>query len=132
MKYDPMVSPVASKWLELDEGERISVIAIYHKDAKIKLPNETVHACMHAVVENQLAEKLPVTVRALERLIAEGLDRHNAVHAIGCVVSSHIFTMMKESKQFDMAQFERDLSRLTRESWLAEYSDEDGEEIPET
>lgn len=34
--------------------------------------------------------------RTLERLLHEGLDRHDAVHAIGSVLSAHMYHIMKE------------------------------------
>ena len=55
----------------------------YHRRAGIFPPNEQLHATFHVVVENQIAlgDELPVR-RAVDRLMAEGLDRHQAVHAV--------------------------------------------------
>jgi hypothetical protein len=58
----------------------------YHRRQGIRLPDKTVHALIHVIVENQVAlgDKYPVK-SVLSRLIAEGLNRHEAVHAIGSV-----------------------------------------------
>ncbi|MGY4511289.1 hypothetical protein [Bradyrhizobium sp. USDA 3650] len=44
------------------------------------------HAVIHAVVESQIADReLPVRAAA-QRLMSEGLDRHEAIHAIRSVL----------------------------------------------
>ena len=83
MKYDPFTAPPTEQWLALDEAHRMTLIEQYHRRAKIRLPRPRVHAAIHAAVETQLAMQLHAVVDALARLQAEGLDRHDAVHAIG-------------------------------------------------
>ena len=89
--YNPERGPEPESWLELDEQERIFLIETYHRVARIKLPNMTAHAALHAIVENQIALNLEPVVRAMHRLRKEGLTRHDAVHAIGSVVAEHLF-----------------------------------------
>jgi hypothetical protein len=83
-RYNPRKAPNPKEWLSLDEQERIDLVADFHRRARISLPDETMHATIHAVVENQVAtgDELPVA-RTLDRLMTEGLDRHDALHAIG-------------------------------------------------
>jgi hypothetical protein len=47
--------PEPESWLELHEQERIFLTETYHRVARIKLPNMTAHAALHAIVENQIA-----------------------------------------------------------------------------
>jgi len=56
------------------------------------LPDETLHASIHVIVENQaaLGDDTPVA-GAIERLMAEDIDRHEAIHAVGSVLSSTCF-----------------------------------------
>jgi len=77
-KYDPHTAPVPEEWNLLDEAERIELIKRYHKKARVKLPNATLHAGIHTGVENQIAmgDETPVA-RTIERLLDEGLDRHD-------------------------------------------------------
>ena len=83
--YNPFTAPDPQAWLALDEQERIDLVVAYHRRAGIRFPREQAHAAIHVVVENQIADaKLPVR-RIAQRLISEGLDRHEAVHAIGSV-----------------------------------------------
>src|SRR5216684_1982841 len=87
-RYDPLEAP-----------ERIDLVEDYHRDAGIRLPNLKVHATLHAVVENQsaLGDELPVK-RALHRLMAEGLDRHEALHAIGMELAVHMNDLLHQGQ----------------------------------
>jgi hypothetical protein len=50
------------------------------------------HAANHVIVENQLAMGDATVVPAtLARLMQEGLDRHDAIHAIGSVLVGIFF-----------------------------------------
>jgi hypothetical protein len=101
--YNPECMPEPASWLELDEQERIVLVETYHRVARIKLPNVTAHAALHAIVENQIALNLDPVVRAMHRLGKEGLTRHDAVHAIGSVVAEHLFDILKTNQNDDAA-----------------------------
>ena len=120
LRYDPLEAPDPKEWLELDEQERIDLVREYHRRAGIDLPNEKLHATLHAIVEAQIAlkEETPVG-RIAQRLIGEGLDRHNAIHAIGMVLAEHIYDMLKTTKsdKDPNAPYFAALERLTAEDW---------------
>ena len=91
--YDPNLSPAPGAWLLLDEQDRISQAAKYHKKRGLRLPNANAnananaHATFHVMIENQIAEGEASVIRAMGRLNKQGLDRHDAIHAIGWVLS---------------------------------------------
>ena len=118
-EYDPLQAPNAKEWLELDEGDQILLVKDYHTARKIEVPNIDVHAAIHATVETQLASSdPPQTGRALARMLTEGLDRHDAVHAIGSVLAELMFDLMKEAPSGDPNEaYSASLDRLTAESW---------------
>ena len=87
MKYDPDRTPNPEAWLVLGEGERIEQVFAYHRRLPAKLPNARLHAAFHVVVESQLAAGVEVVRQTLGRLKAEGLDRHEAMHAVGSVLA---------------------------------------------
>ena len=89
MRYDPMVGPDPQKWAALSETQQLDVVLAFHRRARIKLPNAMLHATFHSVVESQalLAPEIPVA-ETLERLMEEGFDRHETVHAIASPVVS--------------------------------------------
>jgi hypothetical protein len=105
-------------WEALDESERIESVLQYHRRNQIRLPNESLHAATHVIVENQVALGDAFPARAvLLRLMQEGLDRHEAVHAIGSVLSEQLFLALKGGGADLTAQYVGKLNRLTAESW---------------
>ena len=128
MRYDPLEAPDPTSWLEIGEDERIMLVEAYHRRAGDQVPNAKVHAIAHVLVENQAAmgDELPVR-RAIERLMGEGLDRHDAVHAVGSVLAAHINDTLKAKAANNEAYFAA-VERLTADSWRAEFGSIDGDE----
>jgi hypothetical protein len=118
--YDPSVAPDPAAWLAVDEGERIEMVREYHRRRRIKLPSLDAHAVAHAVIENQLAEGLLPATNALRRLIAEGLDRHEAVHALASVLMQHISDLANKPRVDGdpNAPYLAALDKLTAAAWL--------------
>lgn len=117
--YDPLQEPDPKGWLALDEAERIMIVDDFHRLAHIRLPNRRLHAAFHAVVENQIAEgsSLPVQ-ETLSRLMSEGLDRHDAVHAIGNVLAGSVFDILKGTAAEDPnPDYFKELKALTADEW---------------
>lgn len=128
MRYDPDIPPSPSKWLALDEAERIALAERFHSDEDVVSPNIRVHAAIHATVETQLAMDLPSVVNALRRLQMEGLDRHEAIHAIGSVLAERIWNVLRaESSTGDSnAEYFAALDRLNAVSWRRDYGEPPG------
>ena len=93
-RYDPDLDPPPDEWLALDEHERISLAERYHRRRRIRLPNLTLHAVVHVIVENQLAAGELAVVETMARLRSEGLDRHDALHAIGSVLTGQLHSIL--------------------------------------
>src|SRR6188472_553313 len=98
MQYDADEQPDPDAWLDLDEAERIDLVIDYPRRMGAQLENPEAHAISHVVVENQVAlrDATPVP-ETLGRLISEGLDRHDAVHAVGSIFMSVAFDTARES-----------------------------------
>jgi hypothetical protein len=126
-RYDPAKAPNPAAWLELDEGERLQLVETYHRRARIRGPNQKAHAIVHVVIENQVAlgDELPVQ-RTIGRLMDEGLDRHEAVHAVGTVLSEFLWGVMQDQTPFAQDDYNAAVERLTAESWLASFDKDDG------
>ncbi len=120
-RYDPAQPPNSEEWLALDEQLRIGLVEKYHRQERVQLPNVTVHAALHAIVENQLAENLEPAARAMARLTTEGLDRHEAVHAIASVVAEHIHDLLnaKADANSSKAVYAAAVERLNAATWRA-------------
>jgi hypothetical protein len=128
--YDPDAPLSAAEWLETDEGERIEFVAAYHRRKKIRMPNARLHAVIHVIVENQLALGDKVVVATLARLQEEGLDRHDALHAIGSVLAADLYELMQENADTTDAhrRYLQKLEQLTSDKWRADVgeADDDG------
>jgi hypothetical protein len=90
--------------------------------ARIRVPNVAVHAAMHAIVETLIAlgDEAPAR-RTAQRLMDEGLDRHEAIHAIGSVLVEFMTDLIKAPKSDgdpNVAYFAA-LERLTAANWLS-------------
>jgi HD superfamily phosphodiesterase len=125
LQHDPGRPVDAEEWLALDEDERIEAVRHYHRRKKIRLPNERLHAVTHVIVENQVALGRAFPAESvLLRLIGEGLDRHEAIHAMGSVLSERLFSALTQGEDMgDLeADYEEDIKRLTAQSWRRQAS----------
>ena len=124
MRYEADKAPDPEEWLELDESERIDLVIDYHRRAKKPVgQDKKLHAIAHIIVESQVAMGDATVVPAtLNRLMQEGLNRHDAIHAIASVLMGIIVDMFKNrDKQVDInAQYGRELSELTAASWQSQ------------
>lgn len=131
--YDPTEAPDPAEWLALDEQERQDSVLDFHRRAHIRLPDDTAHAMFHVVIENQIAagDELPVR-RTVDRLMTEGLDRHEALHAVGSVLIDLMYdvTHGKEPGPFPQEAYNAAVERLTVESWHQRYASEDDPDEP--
>jgi hypothetical protein len=119
MRYDPDQKLDVEAWLSLDEDERMSLVMDYHRRARIELPNAQLHAAAHTIVENQAALGTGYAVAGtLERLMNEGLDRHEAIHAIGSVLMGNILDLQHGRLKGDLNQvYIRELAQLSAKKW---------------
>ena len=123
--YNPESPPAPGEWLQLPEHERVRIVATYHMVHRLKSGSAKAHAALHAIVENQAATGYGPTVRALARLQRQGLSRHEAVHAVGSIVSGFMFAAMNSPSQPDshalQSAINSRIEALDAQSWRKEY-----------
>jgi hypothetical protein len=125
MRYDADKAPDPEAWLQLDEQERIDLAIKYHRRYHLPMgESPQMHGIAHVIVENQVAAGdatvVPVT---LARLMREGLDRHDALHAIGSVLMGIVFDVISQKLDTGVdihPRYGRELSELTAASWRAQ------------
>jgi hypothetical protein len=124
MRYDADKAPDPEIWLELDESERIDLVRAYHLRSREPVgQNAKVHATAHAIVENQIAlGDVTVVPATINRLMLEGLDRHDAIHAVASILMGIFFDVMtKKDDGGDInTKYGRELATLTAASWRAQ------------
>jgi hypothetical protein len=131
--YDPDVAPDPGDWLELDEDERNLRVEYYHRRKGTDLEDGRlrVHAIFHGVIETQIAQNDPPIVGpTLNRLMDEGLDRHDAIHAVASVLAELINEAVRRSEPFSNSTYCAAVERLTAESWRASAEEEESVEEP--
>jgi uncharacterized protein YoaH (UPF0181 family) len=120
-RYDPLKAPDAAEWVALDEAERLELVIDYHKRARVDLPNLPVHASMHVAVENQVAlgDETPVREK-VRQLVAQGLNRHDAIHAVASVLIKYLYGAMtgEASEDEPNQRYYSALKRLNARKWL--------------
>jgi hypothetical protein len=123
MKYNPEKAPDPEKWRALEETQRLDAVSTHHRRMRVKVPSADGHVAIHVIVENQLAEGFDLATDALDRLRAEGLDRHEAIHAIGSVLIGHVQSLMSEgaSTPDSTGPYGNALRTLTARSWMEAF-----------
>lgn len=123
-KYDPDRAPDPARWLAEDEVQRIDIIERYHRRERIGLPRPKVHAILHLAVENQVAlgDEMPVA-ETVQRLVRDGLSRHEAIHAVGWVLMNHLSAAAGNGAEIDQEAYNQEIRGLTEERWRAGFED---------
>lgn len=118
-RYDPMQAPDPAAWRALDEDERLELVREFHRGLDEDIPNERLHATIHVVVESQLALDMEPVPETMDRLLDEGLDRHDAVHAIGAVLVEYVYRSLDDDEPgIDIEEeYARRLENLTAKRW---------------
>ena len=83
------------------------------------------HAAFHAIVENQIALGLGSVVRAVPRLMKQGLSRHDAIHAVASVLTGQLYEQAnaksQDSAEVVQARYDAEVERLSAKEWRATY-----------
>lgn len=118
--YNPDEEIDAAAWLSLNENERIELVRQFHllSDQDVSEDNILPHSAIHVVVENQLAMGVEPVPETIARLIRQGLDRNEAVHAIGAIIAGDIFDILKGNVQeYSLVKYRRKLEKITAKRW---------------
>lgn len=118
-EYDPSASLDPEEWDLLEEDEKLALVQQYHEQYDSDLPDLALHSLVHTIVENQIAlgDELPVAA-TLARLEREGLDRHDAIHAIASILVDHLHEILSGSDTNGVhEQYYEAVTALTAESW---------------
>ena len=116
----PTSAPIPRIGLRSRRRERLRQAKDYHRRYDALLAEPEIHAAVHVVIENQIAmgDETPAC-EALERLMAEGLTRHEAVHALGSVFTEMIVAAAndKEAEGSHADAYNDAIARITAEDW---------------
>ena len=121
--YDPEEAPDPQDWLSLDEQKQLQWVCDYHVAAHADLPDLRAHAVVHTVVEARIAQNSEPTASTVDRLRREGLSRHEAIHAVGSVVTGRgrIFWPLPDAEE-QQRQWNAELEALSADGWRRRQS----------
>ena len=118
--YNPRYAPNPAEWLAIQESERIDMVIFFHDEVEEALPEDgkTLHSLVHVVVENQIALGVEPVGNTIARLSRQGLSRHEAIHAVGAILSEDIYDLMKNGQEaINQTRYRRRLEKLTAKRW---------------
>jgi hypothetical protein len=104
----------------MSEDEQIYVVSRYHRRRRPRAPKPEFHVAVHVIVETQIAQDDPALVApTVARLQAEGLDRHQAVHAVATILTPLLASAGNESMSSEelAKAYDEGLARMTAERW---------------
>lgn len=120
-KYNPDQPVNSENWLALDEAMRIELVYDFHSDLDLEMADDalSLHSTIHVIVENQLAMGVELIPETIAKLTRQGLNRHEAIHAIGALISEDIFDVMNgNAEEFSQKKYRRKLDKITAKRWL--------------
>jgi hypothetical protein len=118
--YHPSKAPNPEDWLEMDESIRIQSVLDSHIAAQTEFEEgaDKLHAIIHVIVENQNALNVESVSSTIEKLMRQGLSRHESIHAVGAVLSEGIYNSMNDGgSEFDIKKYRWRLEKLTAKRW---------------
>lgn len=118
--YNPGVEPNKEEWLSISESERIAFVREFHESYDSDLDDKalSIHSAIHVVVENQLAMGVELLPETIAKLMRQGLDRHEALHAIGAIVTDDIMDVLRGvNTEFSPKKYRKKLEKMTAKRW---------------
>ena len=120
MTYNPNIQIDKQQWLEMDEAQRIAIVETFHaqNDEDLEEEAKTLHASFHVIVENQIAQNVTIVEQTIAKLIRQGIDRHEAIHAISAIMSEDILNAARgEGEEFTIKKFRKKFEKITAKRW---------------
>ena len=98
---------------EFDATWEMGDMALYPQEIDGKVINPFVHTVWHVMVDKQIQDESPEFVaQAYNRLVDQGLDAHEALHAIIGVYADLYYGNFRKGDSFSNLDYEANLERL--------------------
>ena len=118
--YSPNTPPDPEEWLSIDDSEKQVIVEAGLQAIEAGIGEGfTFHCVTHIIVENQVAANdadVP-TGQVIDSLMEQGLDRHEAIHAVGSVIMTTMHSMVQKKEVFDPAANAADMWALNADDW---------------
>ncbi|MEQ1505626.1 MAG: DUF1841 domain-containing protein [Myxococcota bacterium] len=119
VRYDADQAPDPAAWLAAAPADRLAAITDHHLARPDRIHPEgyrlQIHARLHHAIETQIAAgEPPIVAATIDRLCAQGLRRHVALH----LVAEVLLRWMSTGLPFDPVAYDTELRRLDAATWL--------------
>lgn len=108
--YDADQPTDPAAWLACAPADKLRLVVAFHARQRLPSGGLKSHAALHVVLEDRVARGEGPVVRALARLQQQGMARHDALHAMGDVLGSHLRLKDEALGTADAAGWQRRLN----------------------
>lgn len=99
---------------ELDPLWELGELSATPQEVNGTVVNPFIHTALHVLIEKQLQEQSPEeVVQVLRTLTENGVERHEAVHAIASVYAELYFTSFRRGNSFEETSYVELLKQLS-------------------
>ncbi|CAG0936916.1 hypothetical protein TFLX_05813 [Thermoflexales bacterium] len=74
--------------------------------------NPVMHLVVHETILNQITGALPPVAEIYQKILAQGIDRHEVIHRIGAVFMEEFYRALKADRPFDETRYLLQLKQL--------------------
>jgi hypothetical protein len=115
-ELDDRISYVMDMHPEFEEIWAMGEMAAYPQEINGQIVSPFVHTVLHTIVDSQIRTEQPeFVVKTLNRLLGQGLEEHEALHAIIASFADIHFASFRQGKPFDQLDYESRLGYLSYE-----------------
>ena len=115
-ELDDRISYVMDMHPEFEEIWAMGEMAAYPQEINGQIVSPFVHTILHTIVDSQIrTEQHEFVVKTLNRLLGQGLEEHEALHAIIASFADIHFASFRQGKPFDQLDYESRLGYLSYE-----------------
>lgn len=113
-EVDRRIADVMDMHPEFDAAWEMGDMAVYPQEINGMVINPFVHTVWHVMVDKQIQDESPEFVAlTYQRLMKEGLDSHDALHAIIGVYADLYYGNFRKGDSFSNLDYEANLERLS-------------------
>ena len=124
-ELDSRISYVMDLHPEFEEIWSMGDLAAYPQEINGQVVSPFVHTVLHTIVDSQIRTEQPeFVVETFNKLKGQGMEEHEALHAIITAYADLHFSSFRQGKPFDQLDYQSRLSYMSYE----DAEDEDSEE----
>lgn len=115
-ELDERISFVMDMHPEFEEIWSMGEMAAYPQEIGGQIVSPFVHTVLHTIVDSQIRTEQPMfVIDTLNKLRGQGMDEHEALHAIIASFADLHFASFRQGKPFDQLDYESRLGYLSYE-----------------